>query len=66
MATKAFNKKKTLFTTELDLNLRGKASKLLHCEHSFVGAEIWALRKVDQKYKQHFEMWCWRRMEKFI
>jgi len=40
MATTTFNKK-TLFTTELDLNLREKASKFLHCEHSFVCAEIW-------------------------
>ena len=28
------------------------------------GAEIWVLRKVNQKYSEHFEMWCWRRMEK--
>jgi hypothetical protein len=27
------------------------------------GAETWTLRKVDQKYRQSFEM-CWRRMEK--
>jgi hypothetical protein len=28
------------------------------------GAETWTLRKVDQKYLEHFEMWCWRSMEK--
>jgi hypothetical protein len=28
------------------------------------GAEKWALRKVDQKYLESFEMRCWRRMEK--
>jgi hypothetical protein len=28
------------------------------------GAEIWILRKVDQKYLGSFEMWCCRRMEK--
>ena len=65
METTAFNKK-TLFTTELDLSLREKASKLLHCEHSFVGAELWTLRKVDQKYTKRFEMWCWRRKENII
>ena len=27
------------------------------------GAEIWMLRKVDQKYLESFEMWCWRRMD---
>jgi hypothetical protein len=64
MATTAFNKK--TFFTELNFNLRGKASKLLLREHSFIGAEIWTLKKVDQKYTQRFEMWYWRRMEKFI
>jgi ribosomal 50S subunit-associated protein YjgA (DUF615 family) len=28
------------------------------------GAETWTLQKVDQKYVESFEMWCWRRMEK--
>jgi hypothetical protein len=28
------------------------------------GAETWTLRKVDQRYLESFEMWCWRRMEK--
>jgi oligoribonuclease (3'-5' exoribonuclease) len=28
------------------------------------GAERWTLRKVDQKYLERFEKWCWRRMEK--
>jgi hypothetical protein len=28
------------------------------------GAEMWTLRKMDQKYLESFEMWCWRRMEK--
>jgi hypothetical protein len=27
------------------------------------GAETWTLRKVDQKYLDSFEMWCWRRMK---
>jgi hypothetical protein len=28
------------------------------------GAETWTLRKVDQKYLESLELWCWRRMEK--
>jgi hypothetical protein len=28
------------------------------------GAETWTLRKVDQKYLESFEVWCWRRMKK--
>jgi uncharacterized protein YtpQ (UPF0354 family) len=26
-------------------------------------AENWTLRKVDQKYLESYEMWCWRRTE---
>jgi len=25
---------------------------------------FWSFRKVDQKYLQSFETWCWRRIEK--
>jgi hypothetical protein len=28
------------------------------------GVETLTLRKLDQKYLESFEMWCWRRMEK--
>jgi hypothetical protein len=27
------------------------------------GAETWTLGKVDRKYLESFDMWCWRRME---
>jgi hypothetical protein len=36
---------------------------MLHLEYSFIGAETWTLRAVDQKHLESFEMWCWRRME---
>ena len=36
MAKVAFNKKKTLFTSKLDLDLREETSKMLHLEHGFV------------------------------
>jgi hypothetical protein len=29
-------------------------------------AEIWILWKVDQKYLEGSEVWCWRRMENII
>jgi hypothetical protein len=67
MAKAAFNKKKNLFTSKLDLNLRKKLVKRyiwsIYCV-ALYGAEKWTLRKVDQKYLESFEMWCWRRMEK--
>jgi hypothetical protein len=64
MAKAAFNKKKTLFTSKLGLNLRKKPVKCYICSIAFYGAETWTLRKVDQKYMGSFEMWCWRRKEK--
>jgi len=51
MAKGAFHKKKSLFTRQLDLNLRNK-----HLEHSFVHAETWTLPNIDQKYLGSFEM----------
>ena len=28
------------------------------------GSEPWILRKLERKYLEGFEMWCWTRMEK--
>jgi hypothetical protein len=36
MAKAAFNKKKNLFTSKLDLNFKEETSKVLHLEHCFV------------------------------
>jgi hypothetical protein len=58
MAKAAFNKKKTLFTSKLDLNLRKKLVKCYIWSIALYGAETWALRKADQKYTKSFEMWC--------
>jgi hypothetical protein len=60
----AFNKKKNLFTSKLELNLRKKLVKCYIWSIALYGAETWTLRKVDQKHLESFEMWCWRRMEK--
>ena len=64
MAKAAFNKKKNLFTSTLDLNLRKKLVKCFIWSMVFYGAETWTLRAADQKHLESFEMWCWRRMEK--
>jgi hypothetical protein len=67
MAKAAFNKKKkTLFTSTLDLNLTNKLVKCYIWSVALYGAETWTLRAVDQKHLGSFEMWCWRRMEKII
>jgi len=64
MAKAAFNKKRTLFTSTLDLELRKKLVKCYIWTIALYGAETWTLRAVDQKHLESFEMWCWRRMEK--
>jgi len=63
MAKVAFSKKKTLFTSKLDLNLRKKLIKCYIWSMALYGAETWTLPAADQKYLESFEMWCWRRME---
>jgi hypothetical protein len=62
-AKAAFNKK-TLFASRLDLNLRKKLVKCFIWSIALFGAESWTLRKVDWKYLESFEMWCWEGMGK--
>jgi len=64
MAKVAFNKKKALFTSTLDLELREKLEKCYIWSIALYDAETWTLRAIDQKHLGSFEMWCWRRMEK--
>jgi hypothetical protein len=63
MVKVAFNKKKNLFTSKLDLNLRKKLVNCYTWSIDLCGAEMRTLRKVDQKYIESFEMRCWRRMQ---
>jgi len=58
----AFNKKRTLLTSTLDLKLR-KNVKCCIWGITLYGAETWTTRAVDQKHLESFEM-CSRRMEK--
>jgi hypothetical protein len=64
MAKAAFNKKRTLCTSTLDLELRKKLVKCYIWSIALYGAENGTLRAVDQKHLESFEIWCWRRMEK--
>ena len=63
-AKATFNKKRTLFTSTLDLELRKKLVKCYVWSIPLYGAETWTLREMDQKHLESFEIWCWRRMEK--
>ena len=49
MAKAAFSKKKTLFTSKLNLNLRKKLLKCYVWSMALYGAETWTLRAADQK-----------------
>jgi len=64
VAKAAFNKKKSFFDCKLELNLR---KKLVPCYYTWsidlYVAELWKLRKIDQKYLASFEVLCWRRTE---
>jgi hypothetical protein len=64
MAKAAFNQRKNLFTSKLDLNLRKNLVKCYIWSIALYGGETWTLRKMYQKYLESFEMRCWRRMEK--
>jgi hypothetical protein len=64
MAKAAFNKKKGLFTTKMDLELRKKLVKCYIWSTALYGPETWMLRAVGWKHLENFELWCWRRMEK--
>jgi hypothetical protein len=64
MAKTAFNKKKSLFTGKVGLNLRKKLVKCYIWSIALYGAETWTLRKVDQKYLESLKYGTgeeWRR-----
>ena len=61
MAKAAFNKKRTLFSSTLDLELRKKLVKCYIWSIALYGGETWTLRAVDQKHLESFEMWCLRK-----
>ena len=50
MVEAEFNKKKILFTSHLELNLRKTLVECYIWSTAFYGVETWTLRKVDQKY----------------
>jgi len=43
--------------------MRRKLVKCYVSRAAFYGTETWTIRKVDKKYIESFETWCWRRME---
>ena len=64
IAEEAFNRKITLLTGKLNIELRKKLVRCYVWNIALYGSETWILRKLERKYLGSFEMWCWRRMEK--
>ena len=56
MARAAFNKKKTVFTSKLGLNLKNKLVNCYVWSVALCGAETWTLWKVGHKYLENFKM----------
>ena len=64
MEKTAFSKKKTLFTSKMDLNLRKKLIICYILSMALYGAETWTLRTADQKYLENLKCGAeegWRR-----
>jgi hypothetical protein len=58
MAKTALNKRRALFTSKMNLDLRKKLGKSYIQSIAFYGDETGTLREVDQKQLESFEMWC--------
>jgi hypothetical protein len=58
------NKKRALFTSKINLELRKKLVKCYIWSMALYGSATWTLRAVGHKHVESFEMWCLRRMEK--
>ena len=48
----------------LRVNLLISCYQSICLEHCFIWLRDLKLRKLEHKYLESFEMWCWRRMEK--
>ena len=58
IAKAAKNKKKVLFASKLDLNLKKEIVKCYIWSIAFSAGETWTQWKMDRKNLECFEMWC--------
>ena len=63
MAKEAFNRKRSIFCRPLEKELRKRLVKCFMWSVVLYVAEIWTLRRNEQKRLEAFEMWVWRRLE---
>ena len=64
IAKEAFNRKMSLLTSKENIELKKILVRYYVWSIALYGSETWTLRKLERKYLETFEMWCWRRMEK--
>ena len=62
---RSIHRKMSFLTCKLNIELK---KKLVRCYvwniALYSSEETWTLRKLERKYLETFEMWCWGRMEK--
>ena len=63
MTKDTFNRKTSLLISKLNYDLRKKLVRYYACRIALYGSETCTL-KIERKYLEIFEMWCWWRTEK--
>jgi hypothetical protein len=58
MVKEAFNRKISLSTSKLNIELGNKLVICYVWNIALYGSENWTLRKLERKYLGTFEMWC--------
>jgi hypothetical protein len=51
-----------ILTSNLNIKLKKKLVMCYDWSIALYGSETWTLSKLERKYLESFEMWCWRRM----
>ena len=54
----------SLLTSKLNIELKNKLVRCYVWSIALYGPETWILRKLERKYLESFDMWCYRRIEK--
>jgi len=61
---RSVTKIKELLKGGLNRDIKKRMVKALIWSVRLYGAETWTMRKEDVKWKEAFEMWIWKRMER--
>ena len=64
MGKEAFNKKRKVLCSSMDLELRKRLVKCYVWSVMLYGCETWTMGRKDKDRINAFEMWVWRRLER--